>query len=170
MKPPGPPFWEAFGGWILGSPRFIDELRSRAGPIVSNRPAPEALQLAGLDPERICAAVAEFYGVDRSLLSRRYDPHLARAVAAWLCRRHTQAPHRELAERLGLSRADSAANLTRRLEARLRTSPRRAEEMDQIMAQVRAEIVLARTPDLSPRQAVVNDGKKKHPRKTENKI
>jgi hypothetical protein len=81
-KAPGSPFREAFGGWILGSPRFIDELRSRAGPIVSNRPAPEAVQLAGLDPERICAAVAEFYGVDRSLLPRRYDPHLARAVAA----------------------------------------------------------------------------------------
>jgi hypothetical protein len=83
-------------------------------------------------------------------LSRRYDPHLARAVAAWLCRRYTQAPHRELAERLGLSRADSVPNLTRRLDTRLRTSPRLAEKLEQILARVRADTVVAPTPDLSP--------------------
>jgi hypothetical protein len=92
---------------------------SRAVPVVSNPPAPEALQPAGLDPERICSAIAQFYGADRATLSRLYDPHLARAVAAWLCRRHTQAPRRGLAERLGLSRADSVPSLKRRLEARL---------------------------------------------------
>ena len=122
-EPPASPFREAFGGWILGSERFLDQLRTRVGPVLSNPPAPEALQLAGLDPERIFAAVAEFYGVDRSSLSRRHDPHLARPVAAWLCRRHTEAPHRLLAERLGLSRADSVPNLTRRLDARLKNSP-----------------------------------------------
>ena len=54
-EPPASPFREAFGGWILDSRRFIDELRTRVGPVVTNPPAPEALQLAGLDPERICA-------------------------------------------------------------------------------------------------------------------
>ena len=169
-SPPESPFREAFGGWILGSPRFIEELRTRAGPVVANPPAPEALQLAGLDRDRICSAVAEFYGVDRAQLSRRYDPHLARAVAAWLCRRHTQAPHRELAERLGLSRADSVPNLTRRLDTRLRTSPRLAEELEQIMARVRAETVVAPTPDLSPRRVESNNGKEKRPRRTRNKV
>ena len=169
-EPPPSPFREAFGGWILGSPRFIEELRTRAGPVVANPPAPEVLQLAGLDPERICSAVAEFYGVDRAQLSRRYDPHLARAVAAWLCRRHTQAPHRELAERLGLSRADSVPNLTRRLDTRLRTSPRLAEELEQIMARVRADTVVPPTPDLSPRRVESNDGKENRPRRTRNKV
>ena len=170
-EPPPTPFREAFGGWILGSARFIEQLRNQAGVVVTSPPAPEARQLAGLDPELICATVAEFYGVDRSLLSRRYDPHLARAVAAWLCRRHTEAPLRELTERLGLSRADSVPNLTRRLESRLRTSPRLAQELDQIMAQVRAQTVELPTPAPSPRRAEANDAKDKGvPRRTKNKI
>ena len=52
-------------------------LRSQAGPVLSNPPIAEARQLAGLDPKRIFAAVAEFYGVDGASLSRRHDPHLA---------------------------------------------------------------------------------------------
>jgi len=53
--------------------------------------------LSNLDPTRIFAAVAEFYGLDGSSLLRRHDPHLARAVAAWLRRRHTEASLRQLA-------------------------------------------------------------------------
>src|SRR5208282_5907533 len=89
-NPPAAPFREAFGGWILGSERFVARLRSLAGPILSNPPAPEARQLAGLDPKRILAAVADFYGLKSASLSRRHDPHIARPVAAWLCRRHTE--------------------------------------------------------------------------------
>jgi putative transposase len=136
--PPPSPFREAFGGWILGSERFLEELRTRSGPVASNPPVPEARELIGLDPERIFAAVADFYGLEASSLSHRHDPHLARPVAAWLCRRHTEASHRLLAERLGLSRADSVPNLTRRLEARLKTSPRIAEDLDAILQRVRA--------------------------------
>jgi len=170
-EPPASPFREAFGGWILGSPRFIDELRTRVGPVVTNPPAPEARQLAGLDPERICTIVAEFYGVDRSSLSRRYDPHLARAVAAWLCRRYTEASHRVLAERLGLSRADSVPNLTRRLDARLRTSPGLAQELEQIMAQVRSQTGGPPTPDPAPPPVEANDAKERGGRRrTKNKI
>jgi putative transposase len=95
--PPRSPFREAFGGWLLGSDRFVARLRKLAGAIASNPPAPEARQLSGLDPGRIFAAVAEFYRLEVSALSRRRDPHLARAVAAWLCRRHTEAPPRMLA-------------------------------------------------------------------------
>ena len=108
-------------------------LRSHAGPIMSNPPVAEARQLAGLDPKRIFAAVADFYGLDDASLSRRHDPHLARAVAAWLCRRHTEASLRELAEWLGLSRADSVPNLTRRLEARLKASPELSDDLAEIL-------------------------------------
>jgi len=76
--------------------------------------------------------VAGFYGLDPAVLSRRGDAHIARAVAAWLCRRHTEAPLRELAARLGLSRADSVPNLTRRVEARLVVSPKLARELELI--------------------------------------
>ena len=136
-SPPESPFREAFGGWILGSERFLDQLRSRPGLLSSHPPLPEARQLVALDPGRIFAAVAEFYGLDESALARRHDPHLARAVAAWLCRRHTDVPMRILAQRLGLSRGDSVPNLTRRLEARLKTAPRLVGDLEAIMRQVR---------------------------------
>jgi REP element-mobilizing transposase RayT len=131
--PPPSPFREAFGGWVLGSPRFVERLRGLAGPVVADPPPPEARQLAGLDPERISAAVADYYGVDVESLSRRGDGHIARAAVAWLCRRHTEVPLRELAARLGLSRADSVPNLTRRFEARLKASPRLAKELDEVV-------------------------------------
>src|SRR5262249_35613355 len=44
--PPPSPFREAFGGWVLGSPRFVDRLRALAGPVSANPPAPEARPLA----------------------------------------------------------------------------------------------------------------------------
>jgi len=139
-EPPAPPFREAIGGWILGSERFREELRERCGPLVASSLAPEARQLrATLDPGPIFAAVAAFYGLDASSLSRRHDATQARAVAAWLCRRHTEVTLRVLAERLGLSRADSVPNLTRRIETQLKTSPRLAADLDQIMKQVRAQ-------------------------------
>ena len=65
-----------------------------------NPAASEARPLAALDPDVICAAVVDHCGLDRSALLRRHDPHLARAVAAWLRRRHTEATLRELATRL----------------------------------------------------------------------
>jgi putative transposase len=135
--PPASPFREAFGGWILGSERFLDRLRQWAGPVASNPPVPEARQLSGLDAERILTAVAEFYGQEVSQLARRHDPSLARPVAAWLCRRHSEVSLRWLAERLGLSRADSVPNLTRRLEARLKTAGDLAADLATIMQRVR---------------------------------
>ncbi len=131
-EPPPSPFRDAFAGWALGSPRFVERLRALAGPVAADPPAPEARQLAGLDPGSICAAVAAFYHLDPAALARRGDPHIARPVAAWLCRRHTEASLRELAPRFGLARADSVPNLTRRLDAKLPTSPRLAEELERI--------------------------------------
>ena len=74
-----------------------------------------------------------------SALAHRGDPHIARAVAAWLCRRHSEDPFRELAPRLGLSRADSVPNLTRRMDARLQARSQRADELQQIMARIEPE-------------------------------
>ena len=73
---------------------------------ISWSPIPEARRLASREPKRILAAVVDFYEVKPALLAKRHDPHIARAVAAWLCRRHTEATLAELAEWLGLSRAD----------------------------------------------------------------
>jgi chromosomal replication initiation ATPase DnaA len=93
----------------------------------------EARELASLDPDEICAAVARHYGVKPSSFARRHDRNLAREAAAWLCRRHTEASLHALAPRFGLSTGGSVPNLVRRLEAKLKHSPRLAKELDQIM-------------------------------------
>jgi putative transposase len=131
--PPPPPFRQAVGGWILGSEEFVARLRKLAGAIVSKTPIPEARRLASLDPKRIFAAVVDYYEVEPALLAKRHDPHIARAVAAWMCRRHTEATLAELAEWLGLSRADSVPNLTRRVEAQLKSQPELLDDFAEIL-------------------------------------
>ena len=53
----------------------------------------------------ICAKSNE---VELALLAKRRDPHTARAVAAWLCRRHTEVTPADLAvlERTGIADPD----------------------------------------------------------------
>jgi putative transposase len=133
------PFREAFGGWILGSTAFVAQLRRLAGPAVADPPPPEAKPLAALDANDLCEAVLCHYGLEPDDLARRGDSHLARAIAARLCRRHTEEPLRALAKRFGLSRADSVPNLTRRIDARLRSSPGFARELERILRRCRRQ-------------------------------
>jgi putative transposase len=119
---------------VLGSPDFVERLRALAGPLASDPPLREARQLAGLDPGVILAAVTEYYGLESGALTRRHDRHIARSVAAWLCRRYSEATLSELAGRLGQSRADSVPSLVRRMEARLRTSSQLVEDVKAIVA------------------------------------
>jgi chromosomal replication initiation ATPase DnaA len=114
----------------------VERLRERAGSVNADPPSPEARQLAGLDPADACAALAEYYELDAADLARRHDAHVARVVAAWLCRRYSEASLQELAKHFGLSRADSVPNLTRRAEARLRTSPELAHDIDRIIRRI----------------------------------
>jgi putative transposase len=104
---------------------------------VANPPPPEARPLAALDASDLCDAVVRYYRLEPDDLARRGRSHLARAVAAWLCRRHTEEPLRALAARFGLSRADSVPNLTRRALARLRSSPEFADELERILRRCR---------------------------------
>jgi hypothetical protein len=73
------------------------------------------------------------YCLDDAALLRRRDPQVARGVAAWLCRRHTEASLRELAVWLGLSRVDGVPNLTRRIETRLKGSPELSNDVAAIL-------------------------------------
>jgi len=104
--------------------------------VVADPPALEPRELAGRDAEAIFRAVSEHYGLDRSALAQRGDSHIARAVDAWLCRRHSEVPLRELAPGLGLSPDDSVPNLTRRMNTGLRAHPKLADELQQITARV----------------------------------
>jgi REP element-mobilizing transposase RayT len=136
--PPASPFRETFGGWVLGSRDFVERLRAMAGPVASDPPLGEARQLAGLAPGIVLAAVTEYYGLEAGALTRRHDRHIARSVAAWLCRRHTEATLSQLAVLLGQSRADSVPSLVRRMEVRLKTSPRLAKDVKAIVARLSA--------------------------------
>ena len=136
---PASPFNEAIGGWILGSERFVEQLRRWAGPVVANSRSPEARRSPqGSTPNRSSRLWPSSMGWSAASLPRRHDATQARAVAAWLCRRHTEVTLRVLAEHLGLARADCVPNMTRRIEAQLKTSPRLAADLDQIMEQVQA--------------------------------
>jgi hypothetical protein len=140
-QPPESRFREAFGGWVLGSRQFLDRLRdiaSTSASASSDPPAPESRHLSPVEAEAIFRAVADFYRVERSSLSRRHDCQRAREAAAWLVRRHTEMPLRERAALLGLSRADSVPNLTRRLDARLRETAWLSAQLDQIVELARA--------------------------------
>jgi putative transposase len=154
-EPPPSPFREAFAGWVLGSAAFVDRLRSLSPPPTSDTPPPESRQLAGLDPRRICEAVVGYYGLEPESLESRHDHHIARAVAAWLCRRHSEAPLRELAAMFGLSRADSVPNLTRRLESRLSKSPELSDDIRRILASLEGGVATR------PRVAHIETGRKK---------
>jgi hypothetical protein len=90
---------------------------------------------------------------------------VARAVAARLCRRHTEASLRELAVWLGLSRADSVPKLVRQIESRLKASPEISNDLAAILKR-------ANSPDADDHQANVKGTKTppKSPRsKTKNK-
>ena len=107
--------------------------------VLSDPPLPGARQLAARDPEAILEAVCDHFGLVRSALACRGDPHIARAAAAWLCRQHCEIALHELAPMLGLSQADSVPNLTRRIDAHLRSHPRLADDLKEIMARIGRE-------------------------------
>jgi hypothetical protein len=73
---------------------------------------------------RVSEVVCANYGIESSELSRRGSRHPARAAMAYLARRHTAATNAELTETLGVSRAESVANLTRRFESWLSADSR----------------------------------------------
>ena len=138
-QPPVSPFREAFGGWVLGSDRFVARLRALAGPLGPEPSTAEARHLSGQSVEAICAGVAAQYGLESADWMRLRAGVEPRSLAAWLCRRYTETPLRELAGQFGLSRAGSVSNLTRRVDARLAEYPALADELAQIMRRVASD-------------------------------
>jgi REP element-mobilizing transposase RayT len=143
--PPAPPFRETFGGWVLGSRRFVERLRTLAVPATSDPPQPEARRLACSGFATVVAAVAEYYELEADALRRRHDRHVARPMAAWVGRRRTRATLAEIAAALGLSRADSVPALVRQMEARLAGSGRLRRDRDAILRRLSAP-----TPGAAP--------------------
>jgi hypothetical protein len=70
---------------------------------------------------RIIKVVCTFYEIEPTQLSQRGSRHPARAGLVYLARRHTLATNAKIAAVLGLSRAESVPNLTRRFSEWLLT-------------------------------------------------
>jgi REP element-mobilizing transposase RayT len=113
-QPPESPWKEAYHGWILGSGAFVDRVKAmvRGEPRLERRR--ESRMLQGQTLERVSEVICDFYGIERTELGRRGSELAARAALAYLARRRTAATNAELARVLGLSRAESVPNLTRR--------------------------------------------------------
>jgi putative transposase len=113
------PWADAYHGWILGSQKFVDRIRVMVNKQPQRDRRREARRVRGLTIARVSEVVCGEYGIEAWELSERGSRHPARAAMAYLARRHTAATNGELTEILGVSRAESVPNLTRRFEALL---------------------------------------------------
>jgi putative transposase len=120
-EPPESPWKEAYHGWILGSGAFIDRVRAMVRGEPRRELRRESRLLQSLPLSRVSEVVCALYEIERKELNRRGSRHPARAALAYLARRRTMATNTELAAVLGLSRAESVPNLTRRFAAWLAT-------------------------------------------------
>jgi putative transposase len=116
-EPPESPWSEAYHGWILGSQTFVDRVRAMVRDQPRRDRRRESRRVLGLTIARVSEVVCAEYGIELSELSRRGSRAPARAAMAYLARRHTAATNGELTEILGVSRAESVPNLTRRFAA-----------------------------------------------------
>jgi hypothetical protein len=78
---------------------------------------------------RITEVVCAFYQVEPTELSQRGSRHPARAGLVYLGRRLALATNAELATVLGLSRAESVPNLTRRFNDWLSTDAKTCKQL-----------------------------------------
>jgi REP element-mobilizing transposase RayT len=135
-QPPASPFADTLHGWILGSQEFAKRLRGLLLQREVQPEIPSERELRGLDVSQVWSAVTRYYGVDPEALAQRGRHTEMRAVAAWLARRHTPATLREMAPVLGLGRAQSVGNLTRRVDESLATSTKLRRLIAKIEAQL----------------------------------
>ena len=95
--------------------------------------------MRGLSLSQLSEIVCSEYSIERSELSRRGSRHPARAAMAYLARRHTSATNGDLTEILGVSRAESVPNLTRRFESWLSTDRQVRKELERLEQELSRE-------------------------------
>ncbi len=138
-RPPENPFAKAAHGWLLGGANFAAKMRHQMKSPRFNDEVPMARSLIQLDADSVFTAVARYHNVDPGIFICRGNSHIARASAAWLARRLTQATLRELAISLGLGRPESVSNLTRRIDRALAKDPQLRNRLQQIESRLRQE-------------------------------
>lgn len=117
-SPPRSPFAEAVGGLLLGSQKFVDQMRL----LLEDRPADAGVpQLERLRSrptlERILHVVARQFGYAEAPWSEgRRSDDAARAVAAYVARRRFGHRAGAVAEALGYGGASAVSHAIRRIE------------------------------------------------------
>jgi putative transposase len=144
-EPPDSPWKEAYQGWLLGSETFID----RVCAMVRGKPGPERRResrlIQAVALSRVIEVVCASYQIDRAELKRRGSRHPARAALAYLARKLTTVTNAGLVAELGVSRAESVPNLTRRFAAWLATDANVRKRLESL----KSELQLSSQPELT---------------------
>jgi putative transposase len=133
--PPESPWKDAYHGWVLGSGAFIERVKAMVRGELPRERRRESRLMLSVPLSRIIEVVCAFYEIEPTELRLRGSRHPARAGLVYLARSHSLATNAELAAVLGLSRAESVPNLTRRFsdwlstDAKIRKQLRDLEEL-----------------------------------------
>ena len=119
-RPPESPFVGLKHDWILGSDSFVCRLKGRLPLAPTPRGTPEAKALLSdrdeTTADRVLSTVAAYYGLALRDLGRVGEHAQARAIAAWLCRRHTTVKLSALSRLLVYARPECIPGIVRRVE------------------------------------------------------
>jgi hypothetical protein len=128
-QPPDSRWKDAYHGWILGSDAFVGRVSAmvRGNPVRERRRESRLIQ--GLKLSRVIEVVCASYEIERQKLKRRGSRRPARAALAYLARSRTTATNAGLTAELGMPRAESVPNLTRRFAAWLATDANARERL-----------------------------------------
>jgi putative transposase len=135
-EPPESPWKEAYHGWILGSGAFIERVRAMVRGEPRRERRRESRLLQSLPLSRVSEVVCALFEIERKELRRRGSRHPARAALVYLARGRTMATNADLAAMLGLSRAESVPNLTRRFGVWLATDARLRKQLRTLEAEL----------------------------------
>jgi len=108
--------------WVYGEEDFLKSLLAMGGGAAPEINARRVRRTKLLSAHQIIGIVAEHYAVDASAYREFRSPAGGRDLAAYLCRRYSEAALRELSIEFGLSHPDGSANLVRQAKARLKDS------------------------------------------------
>jgi putative transposase len=129
LEPPASPWKEAYHGWVLGSAAFIDRVRAMVRGEPRRERRRESRLMLSVPLSRIIEVVCSSYQIEPAELGERGSRHPARPALVYLARNHTMATNAQLAAVLGLSRAESVPNLSRRFGDSLTTDARTRKKL-----------------------------------------
>jgi REP element-mobilizing transposase RayT len=127
------PFEDLKGGLILGSERFIDEIKKKVR-LKAHREIPESRRLLkSISEEEVVAAVSDSFGTsEREMREPRHRGNEARKVCFYLLRRLTERSNEEIAGSFGIgyTAVSQAASRVRRDMEKNRAFKRKVEAIE----------------------------------------